>query len=191
MTPPIHLMIYRGLMTRMFVIVSLLFASACDVGSVLANTGSGDDDGGSNCGNKADPPPPSHPHTDDGTPHTGRGCMDAIGCHNAGLGLGSNAPEYSYAGTLYTDTAGTAPAAGATVFVTAGGVTRKALTDDAGNFQIETALLAAPTTTAQANTSATTCPTITPMVGTLGAGQGNCNQGGTCHGGGQGKMHLP
>jgi hypothetical protein len=176
----------------LFVIVSLLFASACDVGTVLANTGSGGDDDGSNCGNKIEPPPPSHPHLDDGTPHTGRGCMDAAGCHNAGLGLGSNAPEYSYAGTLYADAAGTMPAAGATVFVTAaGGTVKKLQTDDAGNFQIEPALLPAPTATMMASTTATTCPTITPMVGTLGAGQGNCNQGGTCHGGGQGKMHLP
>src|SRR3954470_15945006 len=86
MTPPIHLMIYRGLMTRIFVIVTLLFASACDVGTVLANSGSGDDDGssgGPNCANKVEPAPPSHPHTDDGTAHAGRGCMDAAGCHNA------------------------------------------------------------------------------------------------------------
>lgn len=177
----------------MFVIVSLVFASACDVGTVLEHQGSGDDDGsdGSNCGNKVDPPPPSHPHTDDGTPHAGRGCMDAAGCHNAGLGLGSGAPEYSYAGTVYTDAGGATPAAGATVFVTQAGVTKKLLTDDAGNFQIETGLLPTPTATSPATTSATQCPTISPMVGTLGAGQGNCNQGGTCHGGGQGKIHLP
>jgi hypothetical protein len=185
-------MIYRGLMTRIFVIVTLLFASACDVGTVLANTGSGDDDGsgGSNCANKADPAPTAHPHLDDGTPHAGRGCMDAAGCHNAGLGLGSSAPEYSYAGTVYTDAGGATPAAGATVFVTSAGVTKKLLADSAGNFQIEPALLASPGNQITTSTAATQCPTSTPMVGGLVAGGGNCNGGGTCHGGGQGKIHL-
>lgn len=192
MTAPVDLMIYRGFMTRILVLVSVLFASACDVGSVIANTGSGDDDDGSNCGNKVDPPPGSHPHMDDGTPHAGRGCMDTIGCHNDGLGLGSGAPGYSFAGTLYTDMAGTAPVAGATIFVTsAGGTVKKLQTDDAGNFQIESILFPGPSATMMASTSATTCPTITAMVGTLGGGQGNCNQGGSCHGGIQGKIHLP
>lgn len=187
-------MIYRGLMSRICVIVSLLFASACDVGTVLANQGGGDgggSSGGSNCGNLVSPAPTAYLHKDDNTPHTGRGCMDATGCHNMGLGLGSGAPEYSYAGTVYADAAGTTPAAGATVFVTAAGTTRKLVTDAAGNFFEDPLLLAAPTNQATANTQATSCPTVTPMVGALVAGGGNCNAGGTCHGGTEGKIHLP
>jgi len=189
-------MIYRGLMTRITVIVSLLFASACDVGSVLANVG-GDGGGsgsGSNCGNLVSPAPTAYMHKDDNTSHADRGCMDAAACHNAGLGLGSGAPEYSYAGTVYTDATGTTPAGGSTIFITAAGKTKKLTADSAGNFFEDPQLLAAPTTQATGTTQATQCPTITPMVGTLVSGQGNCNQGGTCHGkvdgGTEGVIHL-
>jgi hypothetical protein len=176
-------------------VIVLLFASACDVGTVLANQVGGDGGGGSAaCGDQVSPAPPMYLHTDDNTPHSDRGCMDAIGCHNAGLGLGSGAPEYSYAGTVYTDAAGTTPAAGSTVFITSAGTTKKLIADAAGNFFIEPLLLAAPANQTLTNTTATNCPTITPMVGGLVAGQGNCNQGGTCHGkvdgGTEGVIHL-
>lgn len=180
----------------MFVIVSLLFASACDVGTVLANQGGGGDaggsgsgsGGGSNCGNLVSPAPEAHLHTAGGTSNAGMACI-AAGCHLDGQ-MGTNAPSYSYAGTVYTDAAGTTPAAGSTVFVTAGGTTRKVVADAAGNFFVDTALLAAPTNQATANTSATECPKITPMVGSLVQGGGNCSATGTCHGGSQGKIHL-
>jgi len=188
-------MIYRGPMTRMFVIVSLLFASACDVGTVLANQGGGGDGGGSggsgsgsNCGNLVSPAPDAHTHIAGGTSNAGMACI-AAGCHLDGM-MGTGAPSYSYAGTVYTDAAGTTPAAGSTIFITAAGTTRKVVADAAGNFFLETALLAAPTNQATANTSATQCPTITPMVGALVQGGGNCSTTGTCHGGSQGKIHL-
>jgi hypothetical protein len=187
-------MIYRGLMSRICVIVSLLFASACDVGTVLANQGGGGDGGGSgsNCGDLVSPAASAYMHKDDNTPHSDRACMDS-GCHNP-ASLGTDAPPYSYAGTAYTDATGTTPAAGATIFITAAGTTRKLVTDAAGNFFEDPGLLAAPTNQATANTSATECPKITPMVGILVQGQGNCNQGGTCHGkvagGTEGVVHL-
>ncbi|HEY6034221.1 MAG TPA: hypothetical protein VIV58_08180 [Kofleriaceae bacterium] len=184
-------------MTRMFVIVSLLFASACDVGTVLANQGGGGDaggsgsgsGGGSNCGNLVSPAPQAHTHIAGGTSNAGVACI-AAGCHLDGQ-MGAGAPSYSYAGTVYTDAGGATPAAGSTMFFTAAGTTRKIVADAAGNFFVETALLAAPTNQATANTSATQCPTISPMVGSLVQGGGNCSATGSCHGGTQGKIHLP
>src|SRR6185312_2928651 len=102
-------MIYRGLMSRICVIVSLLFASACDVGTVLANQGGGGDGGGSggsgsgggsNCGDLVSPAPPAHMHTAGGTSNAGQACI-AAGCHLDGMN-GTGAPSFSYAGTVYT-----------------------------------------------------------------------------------------
>jgi hypothetical protein len=180
-------------MSRIAVIVTVLLAG-CDVGSVLThnqnnpdgNNGGGDSGGsnGSNCQNLVSPPPVDHHNA-------GMGCMTAAGCHNAGLGLGAAAPEYSFGGTVYRDAAGTTPYAGATILVTANGVTKKLIAGDQGNFQITPILFAAPTNQATANAQASACPAQTPMVGALVGGGGNCNGGGTCHGGTQGKIHIP
>src|SRR4051794_1700826 len=121
-------MINRGLMTRFAVLVasvaSVLIA-ACDVGSVLQNVtdpdgnlGQNDGSGSATCENLVSPPPTDHHNA-------GMGCMTATGCHNAGLGLGAGAPEYSCGGTVYKDAAGTQPASGATILVTLNGVTKK------------------------------------------------------------------
>jgi len=188
-------MINRGPMTRITVIVASVLLAACDVGTVLSHNGTdgggggGDTggSGGSNCEALVSPAPADHHNA-------GMGCMTAAGCHNAGLGLGAQAPEYSYAGTVYKDAAGTQPYAGATILVTLGGVTKKLIAGDQGNFQITPGLLAAPTTQATANTHGNVCPSVTgTMAGALVAGGGNCNAGGTCHGPGgtQGKIHLP
>jgi len=185
-------MIYRGLMTRISVIV-LLFASACDVGTVLANQ-SGDGGGGSGsgsgsaCGDLVSPAPLKHTHIAGGTSNAGMACV-ASGCHLEGM-TGTNAPAYSYAGTVYTTAAGTTPAAGSTIFITSAGTTRKLIADSDGNFFIDPLLLASPGNQITTNTQATQCPTITPMVGALVAGGGNCSATGTCHGGSEGKIHL-
>ncbi len=186
-------MINRGPMSRIAVIVSVLIAG-CDVGSVLTHNGNpdgnnGGDSGsnGSNCQNLVSPPPTDHHNA-------GMGCMTAVGCHNAALGLGAAAPEYSFAGTIYRDAAGTSPYSGATILVTANGMTKKLISGDQGNFQITPILMAAPTTAAPANTHASVCPnTDAVMTGSLITGNGNCNAGGTCHGAGgtQGKIRLP
>jgi hypothetical protein len=184
-------MIYRGAMSRIVVIASVLLVG-CDVGSVLSHNGGPDGggggdsggSGGSNCQTLVSPPPTDHHNA-------GMGCMTAAGCHNAGLGLGAGAPEYSFAGTVYRDAAGTTPYAGATILVTAGGMTKKLIAGDQGNFQITPILLAAPTNTATANTKGSACPSETAMSGALVGGGGNCNGGGTCHGGTQGKIHVP
>jgi hypothetical protein len=192
-------MISRGLMTRITVIVSLFFASACDVGTVLANQGGGPDGGGgsgsgsgsgggSNCSNLVSPAPDPHLHTAGGTSNKDQPCI-ASGCHGP-VGTGTGAPIYSFAGTIYTDATGATPAAGATVFVTAGGTTKHLLADKDGNFYIEAGLFPAPTTQMTANTQATQCPTVTPMIGVLVTAGGNCNQGGCHAAGAQPKVHL-
>jgi hypothetical protein len=192
-------MINRGLMTRFAVVIAVtMSAAACDVGSVLEHSATGDGGGsGSNCENLVATPPPDHPHTapvDAAKPtNAGQGCMTAAGCHNAGLGLGAAAPEYSWAGTVFKDAAGTMPYAGATILVTMGGVTKKLIAGDTGNFQITPALFAGPDTGTPGNAIGSVCPSATPMVGTLITGNGNCGAAGTCHGpgGSQGPIHIP
>ncbi len=178
----------------------LVLLAACDVGSVLQSETGGDatsSDSGSTCQNLVTPVPQDNTHTapvDPAKPtNAGQGCMTNMGCHNMALGLGTGAPEYSYAGTVYLDAAGTMPAPGATILVTQGGVTRKLIAGNTGNFQETPTLLAQPSSSATAMTQASSCPATTAMITPLTAGQGNCNQGGTCHGAGgtQGPIHIP
>jgi hypothetical protein len=163
-------------MLRIVVISSLLLA-ACDVGEIPgAGTGdgggSGDGSGsGSNCEVIAAAPP-------DGHHNEGMGCRTAGACHNAQLGLGTGAPEYSVAGTVYKDTAGTMPYPGATIIVTVGGTTKKTISATNGNFWFVPALLPGPTATMTGTTSASACPNTTPMGGLLVGGGGDCNN---CH----------
>jgi hypothetical protein len=152
--------------------IATLFMAGCDVGEVPINAMGAPDGGGSGsavCANAVSPAP-AHPHTIGGTSNAGTNCMQAGACHLAGSVGGG--PAWTFAGTLYTDAAKTAPKAGATIRVTSGGQTFSATTDADGNFSGATAV------TFPANTSATSCPSLTPMVGTLVQGQGGCNQ---CH----------
>jgi hypothetical protein len=189
-------MIYRGFMTRIAVVVALVFAStvwvACDVGSVLANSTGVDGGSGSgimDCPPAQATPTAAHMHIVGGTSNAGMACV-AAGCHLQGS-TGTNsitglpAPVYNYAGTVYITGGGT-PAAGINVLITLGGTTKKWLTDADGNFYVADPLQAAPTAQMQATTKA--CQTPTAMVGVLGAGQGNCSAGLTCHGGTEGKI---
>jgi hypothetical protein len=174
-------MIYQGLMTRLSLL--LVFASACDVGTVLANTAPDGGGSGVDCPTGLTPLTP-HMHTAGGTSNPGMACIVA-GCH-ADTSKGQSV--YNYAGTVY-DPTGATGVGGIDVLVTLGGVTKKALTDSDGNFYIEDPILAAPSALMSASTKV--CNGPTPMVGVLVAGQGSCNQTGTCHGGTQGKMHSP
>ncbi len=166
-------------MLRIAVISSLILA-ACDVGEIPGvgggDAGSGGSDGsgsGSNCEVISASPP-------DGHHNPGMGCRSAAACHNAQLGLGNQAPEYSVGGTIYKDAAGTMPYGGATVFVSVGGATKKTIAATNGNFWFVPALLPAPTATATGTTKASACPNTTAMAGTLGGGGGDCNSG-SCH----------
>jgi hypothetical protein len=176
-------MIYRGSMTRIAVVVALVLASsiwvACDVGTVLANS-SGDGGSGGSSGPDcpaAQTPVPAHMHLAGGTSNLGMSCISS-GCHLTGM-TGSAAPVFNYAGTVFNAT-GSGPAGGINVLITLNGATKKWLTDADGNFYVEDPLQAAPTALMQATVKV--CQTPTPMTGTLAAGNGDCNAGGTCHG---------
>lgn len=164
-------------MTRMLAALPLSLAlfAACDVGSALKAAPDGGGSGGSGgsgsngCVNQATPPA-AHVHTAGGASNAGQTCL-AVGCHLAGtLGTGANA--FTFAGTLYTTTAATGPVAGATIEVVASGTTATAITDPDGNFY-GTGAVSFP-----ANSLATSCPSLRPMLGQLTIGGGNCNN---CH----------
>lgn len=163
-------------MVRLAVLASLLLA-ACDVGEIPAEGGDGGNGGGdgggsgSSCEQIVASPPPGHHNP-------GMGCLSAAGCHNATLGLGGGAPEYSVGGTLYKDSAGSMAYPGATIFVTVGGTTKKAVTADNGNFWFVPALLPSPTSSMLGMTSASGCPNTLAMSGGLVNGGGDCNN---CH----------
>jgi hypothetical protein len=170
-------------MTRIAAVVALVLASsagvACDVGTVLANTSGdgGSGDTGPDCPAAQSPPTPAHMHAAGGTSNLGMSCISS-GCHLTGM-TGVGAPVFNYAGTVF-NAAGSGPAAGINVLITLSGATKKWLTDADGNFYVEDPLQAAPTTLMQATVKV--CQTPTSMVGTLAAGNGDCNAGGTCHG---------
>lgn len=179
-------------MTRIALIFILL--GACDVGSVLVNqmttdsgAGSGDGAVSANCVQPVNPTT-NVDSLDDGT--MVGGCLSNAACHNQTLGLGTGAPAYSYAGTIYHDAAGTQPYSGATIEITLvmNGVptVTKLVSASNGNFFTTQLLAAAPTATQPAMAAAATCPTSTPMTNTLvpataaapTQGGGNCN---ACH----------
>lgn len=177
-------------MTRIAVILSLVFAAACDVGSVVSNNQGGPDgsvtggpDSGSNAGSNCEAVRTDTANLPNGHHNAGMTCMTA-GCHLIG-NAGAGAPEYSFAGTLYKDTAGTQPYPGATVIVTVGGMTYKIVTSatgnagpGAGNFFIPKALAPPPSAAMTGTTSASACPTTTAMAENLVDNGGNCNN---CH----------
>ncbi len=104
-----------------------------------------------------------------GEHNAGVGCLNAGGCHGATPGAG--APVFTIGGTLYTTSAGTTPAPGATIFIG----TQKLIVATNGNFYTSNPVTF-PTTT-----KASLCPDTKPMVGPLNAaGDSNCN---TCHNG--------
>ena len=147
--------------------IALLVLGACDVGSVLVNNGT--PDGGTGCVNAATPGA-THLHVAGGTPNQGQICL-VSGCHLA-ASLGAGANPFAFAGTLYTTAAGTTIATGATVKVAFGTTTLTATTDADGNFTV------LGTLTFPATSLATECPSLKPMVASLGTGGGNCNN---CH----------
>jgi len=179
-------------MVRIVVIFSVCLL-ACDVGTYTGAVGGGGPDGGGGggdgsgsgvvCENISATPP-------DGHHNPGQTCI-AAGCHLQGQ-TGTNAPAWSYAGTLYKEAAGTNPFPGATILVKLGGTEKKVITATNGNFWFVpgAAGLDPPTNTATANAKASGCPDTTPMVGALVQGGGNCNN---CHkiGGTTSPIHLP
>lgn len=184
------------LMARIAVIFSLIVLAACDVGELpgLTDSGGGTGDGsGNNCATLAigaDIPAGHHP---DGHESKTVGCMSAAGCHSAGLGLGTAAPEFSYGGLLFKADKVT-PYGGATIVVTLGAAEKRTIAADNGEFYMVpgAAGIDPPTNAMTAITSASGCPNVAPMIGVLTQGGGDCNKGG-CHtpGTGQGAVYLP
>lgn len=152
----------------------LLALAACDVGAVPAVGGTTDagGDGGVAlaCENRG-VPGNAHDHGA-GVTHAGEACMVA-GCHIAGGG----APPFAAMGTVYKADNVT-PNAGAVVRLAFAGMTKSAITDNAGNFRFSESLV--PTFPAETDTSA--CPTdpVHMVTKINGAIDMNCNRGG-CH----------
>jgi hypothetical protein len=163
-------------MARIVVIFSSLWLAACDVGELPGLTGDGGADAsGNGCDTIAATIPTGHHN-----PPMTTGCMSAAGCHNQALGLGTGAPEYSYAGMLYKADKVT-PYGGATIVVKLGSAVKKTVASDNGEFYMVPGVAGIdPPTNTQ------------PMVGALTQGGGDCNKGG-CHtpGVGQGAIYLP
>jgi hypothetical protein len=175
------------------VVISSLCLAACDVGQLPAigatndsGTGGGDT-GGNGCIDLATDIPPGH-HV----PPMTQGCMSQAACHNEALGLGTAAPAYTYAGLVYKADK-TTPAGGATVIVKLGAAEKHVTVSDNGEFALVAGVagIDPPSNTAPANTSATACPSLTPMVGVLTQGGGDCAKSG-CHtpGVGQGVIYI-
>lgn len=175
-------------MTRIAVILStLVFAAACDVGSVVSNNqggpdgsvgGGGDSGGGSNTGSGSGSNCiPVSNNLPTAHHNAGQTCLQA-GCHLTG-NTGAGAPAYAVGGTLYRDPQGTNPYAGATITVTVGGTKHTAVTASDGNFYITSALMPNPPTAAMTGTTnASACPSTNAMSGLLVDNGGNCNN---CH----------
>ncbi|HSD88263.1 MAG TPA: hypothetical protein VLB44_12135 [Kofleriaceae bacterium] len=165
-------------MARIVVILSIVLAG-CDVGSInnagatdANGSGSGSGSGSGGCETISASPP-------DGHHNEGQSCI-AAACHLA-TALGTNAPAFAYAGTMYTTSAGTTPMVGATVFIKFKGVEKKVITASNGNFFMSPGVagLDSPSVADNANTRVSGCPTVsTPMSGPLQQGGGNCNN---CH----------
>jgi hypothetical protein len=124
-------------MLRSLVTATITLAAACDVGSVLAHEGGGTDGGGSGSGSGSgmmdclavvSPELQTGHHAANGkTGDAGatavsahEGCMGQAGCHST-TAPGNVVDIWDYGGEAFTDSAGTTPAAGAHIILTAAG----------------------------------------------------------------------
>jgi len=127
-------------MLRSLVTATITLAAACDVGSVLAHEGGGTDGGGSGSGSgMMDCPAVVSPELQTGhhavtyganifngdpgaTPMGSayEGCMGQAGCHSS-TSPGNVVDVWDYGGQAFKDSAGTTPAAGAHIILTAAG----------------------------------------------------------------------
>lgn len=178
---------------RLVLFTSLLLA-ACSVGEVGTANNTGGDGGGTTdgskdpnaCVNRLTPADPKHTHAAGGTSNQGMNCIVA-GCHlNSALGTG--APGYQFAGTLYV-TGGTTPSAGALIRITSGTMVLMAYSDADGNFSFPAGSIPG---NFMANTNVTACPTVMPMTTQLvGGGGGGANSCNLCHTNGAGAQAPP
>jgi hypothetical protein len=183
---------------RIALLLSSLAFAACTVGEVgtAANNNKPDGGSGSNMGSGVDPnacvnrlaqPDPAHMHLAGGTSNKGLNCI-AAGCH-LNNSLGSGAPGYQFAGTVYA--AGTTnPSPGAVVRIVSGTTVLQTYADADGNFSFPAPSLSGSFT---ATTNVTGCPTVTKMVTQLvgGSGGGGANSCNLCHTTGAGAQAPP
>jgi hypothetical protein len=146
------------------------------------------------CVARQNPANVAHIHSAGATTHAGENCIVG-GCHHTG-NVGTGAPAFQFAGTLYGGD-GVTPNAGATLhFKNAAGVTKDTTTDKAGNFYLNAGTL---TQGFPAMVSASVCPTPpatgnpapTPMTEAVQSTGGGCALAG-CHtpNAGQGVVKL-
>lgn len=172
---------------RIALLLSSLVFSACTVGEVGTANNSGGTDGGtggdggasaSACPDRLATPDAAHMHLVGGTSNKGQNCI-ASGCH-ANNSLGTGAPGYQFAGTIYA-TGTTNPSPGAVVRIVAGAMVFQKYADADGNFFFDAATLAgAFTATTNVCAGSTVMPMTTMLVGGSGGGPGanSCN---LCH----------
>jgi hypothetical protein len=147
-------------------------AMMMDGGGSGSGSGSGSGMGsgsGSNC------TPLVTTNLNNGHHHPGEDCMNA--CHNHG---------FKAAGTLYKSATGTTPMIGATITLTdSAGTKITMISQSNGNFYTSQPI-SYPVTV-----SVSGCPNNAAMTDKVQASGAGCNQGGACHGGTQGQIHLP
>jgi hypothetical protein len=157
------------------VVFSSLFVAGCDVGEIPevgpgsdggADSATADGSGGNGCVAPVTPVAAAHIHAAGGTSNAGMACLNA-GCHNA-----AGSQPFTFAGSVYTDSAAGTPKRGATIKIEFSGTTVTAVSDMDGNVYATQAI------TFPAKTLGTSCPTVSLMVGNIVAGGGNCNN---CH----------
>lgn len=179
---------------RIALLLSSLALAACTVGEIGTSNNNGGTDAGSKgtdagsnmgvdpnaCVDRLASPDAAHTHTAGGTSNKGMNCIVA-GCH-LNNSLGTGAPGYQFAGTVYA--AGTTnPSAGAVVRIVSGTTVLQTYTDADGNFHFPAGSLSGAF---NANTNVTACPTVTKMSGALvggngtGGGANSCNSA-SCH----------
>jgi hypothetical protein len=192
------------------ILVSFAMA-ACEVGSVPSNLNTSADApvgptidsapivdaiAAALCAPRLVPANTPHIHSTN-TTHAGENCVQA-GCHLP-TNVGTNAPEFQFGGTLY-GTDGTTPNGGATIYFSAGGVTKNTTSDSAGNFYLQNDATGLPqpfpaTVSVSVCTTGSTGPAPTPMTAAItavtGGAGGGCAMSG-CHtpGTGQGAITL-
>jgi hypothetical protein len=182
---------------RIALLLSSVAFAACTVGEIdsennMMGSGSGGGSGsgsGSNMGvdpnvciDRLAPPGPLTKHTAPvvagNDSNAGQNCIQA-GCH-LNSSLGSGAPGFQFAGTVFK-TGTTQPDAGVAVRIVSNSmVVASTYTDEAGNFYIAAGTLSGAFT---ASTSVSACPTVTKMVTPLvgGSGGGGANSCNSCH----------
>ncbi len=175
---------------RMALLLSSLAFAACTVGEIGTsnNNGSGGPDAGTGtdagsnmgtdpnaCVNRLSPPDAAHVHAAGGTSNKGMNCIVA-GCH-LNNSLGTGAPGYQFAGTVYA--AGTTnPSPGAVIRIVSGTTSLQTYADADGNFHFPAGSLSG---TFSATTNVTACPTVTKMSTVMMGGNGGGGGANSCN----------